>query len=96
MGWGRGNSEAPIPGEGFLVGVHVALDCRLRPVADDLDEVVGSAEDPVLVVDGDIAEALDEVRGESRSRALLIRQQYHFCRRDTENRFSVDGYIRLH
>ena len=25
MGWGRGNSEAPILGEGFLVGVHVVV-----------------------------------------------------------------------
>ena len=65
MDWGRGNSETPILGEGFLVGVHVVLDCHRRPVPDDLDEVGGSAEDPVLVVDGIIAEALDEVRGES-------------------------------
>ena len=52
----------PILGEGYLVGVHVVFDGHRRPVADDLDEVVGSGEDPVLVVDGDTAEVLDEVR----------------------------------
>lgn len=62
MGRGRGNGVEPILGEGYLVGVHVVLDGHRRPVADDLDEVVGSGEDPVLVVDGDIAEVLDEVR----------------------------------
>ena len=49
----------------ILVGVHVVLDCHRRPVADDLDEIVGSAEDPILVIEGDIADVLDEVRGES-------------------------------
>ena len=62
MGRGRGNGADPILGEGYFVGVHVVLDRHRRPVADDLDEVVGSGEDPVLVVDGDIAEVLDEVR----------------------------------
>src|SRR5204863_8705962 len=62
MGRGRGNGADPVLGKGYLVGVHVVLDRHRRPVADDLDEVVGSGEDPVLVVDGDIAEVLDEVR----------------------------------
>ena len=52
---GPGNGVAPILGERFLVGVHVVPDGHRRPVANDLDEVVGSGEDPVLVVDSDIA-----------------------------------------
>jgi hypothetical protein len=62
---GPGDGVAPILTERFLVGVHVVLDGHRRPVANDLDEVVGSGEDPVLVVDGNIAEVLDKVRWES-------------------------------
>ena len=62
---GPGDGVAPILRERFLVGVHVVLDGHRRPVANDLDEVVGSGEDPVLVVDGNIAEVLDKVRWDS-------------------------------
>jgi hypothetical protein len=55
-----GDGVAPILRERFLVGVHVVLDGHRRPVANDLDKVVGSGEDPLLVVDGNIAEVLDE------------------------------------
>src|SRR4029077_15960 len=34
-----------------------------RAVADDLDEVVRAPEDAVLVVDGNVAQMLDQVRG---------------------------------
>src|SRR5260221_13267382 len=60
---GGGYVERAVSLEGVFPAGYEVRDGRGRAVADDLDEVVGSGEDAVLVVDGDVADVLDEVRG---------------------------------
>ena len=49
-------------GEGCPVLVDKCFERRRRPTTNRFDQVVRSGEDPVLVVDGDLAQVLDDER----------------------------------
>ena len=47
-------------GEGCPVLVDKSFERRRRPTTNRFDQVVRAGEDPVLVVDGDLAQVLDD------------------------------------
>src|SRR6476661_8094355 len=49
-------------GEGCPVLVDKCFERRRRPTTNRFDQVVRAGEDPVLVVDGDLAQVLDDER----------------------------------
>ena len=56
VSWPRGSYES------LPVLVDKCFERRRRPTTNRFDQVVRSGEDPVLVVDGDLAQVLDDER----------------------------------
>ena len=59
-------------GEGCSVLVDKCFERRRRPTTNRLDQVVPAGEDPVLVVDRDLAQVLDDESSQPHLSAALI------------------------